>query len=166
MMRYPEQVRVKVIPFPFHTFSLPYPKEVRVTFFLPRSTQYNKEEFLASSLIFAMLRKSFHALVVGAGHNGLTAATYLAKQGLSVCVVERRDKIGGAAVTEELFPGYHYSRASYLFSLFRPKVVEELELERHGLKLYPREPSSYTPTLDGRSLLMSCTGTIRPRVRP
>ncbi|KAJ8621122.1 hypothetical protein MRB53_029651 [Persea americana] len=94
------------------------------------------------------------AVVVGGGHNGLTAAAYLARSGLSVAVLERRHVIGGAAVTEELVPGFRFSRCSYVQSLLRPSIIKELELGRHGLKLLKRNPSSFTPCLDGRYLLL------------
>ncbi|KAA8547367.1 hypothetical protein F0562_003769 [Nyssa sinensis] len=98
--------------------------------------------------------RKWDALVIGGGHNGLTAAAYLARSGLSVAVLERRHLIGGAAVTEELIPGFKFSRCSYLQSLLRPAVIRELELARHGLKLLKRSPSSFTPCLDGRYLLL------------
>ncbi|KAK6932102.1 hypothetical protein RJ641_001726, partial [Dillenia turbinata] len=98
--------------------------------------------------------KKWDALVIGGGHNGLTAAAYLARSGLSVAVLERRHLIGGAAVTEELVPGFKFSRCSYLQSLLRPSIIRELELGRHGLKLLRRNPSSFTPCLDGRYLLL------------
>ncbi|XP_068646179.1 uncharacterized protein [Aristolochia californica] len=99
-------------------------------------------------------KQKWDAVVVGAGHNGLTAAAYLARSGLSVLVLERRHIIGGAAVTEEIVPGFRFSRCSYLQSLLRPVVLRELELKKHGLKLLKRNPSSFTPCLDGRSLLL------------
>ncbi|XP_073311414.1 uncharacterized protein [Primulina huaijiensis] len=102
----------------------------------------------------ALGEKKWDALVIGGGHNGLTAAAYLARSGLSVAVLERRHVIGGAAVTEELVPGFKFSRCSYLQSLLRPSVIKELELARHGLKLLKRNPSSFTPCLDGRYLLL------------
>jgi phytoene dehydrogenase-like protein len=74
----------------------------------------------------------YDAIVVGGGHNGLTAAAYLARAGLSVCVLKRRDVLGGACVTEELWPGQRVSRASYVVSMLRPKVVADLELKRFG----------------------------------
>ncbi|KAG8383991.1 hypothetical protein BUALT_Bualt04G0071300 [Buddleja alternifolia] len=102
----------------------------------------------------ALTEKKWDALVIGGGHNGLTAAAYLARSGLSVAVLERRHVIGGAAVTEELIPGFKFSRCSYLQSLLRPAVIKELELARHGLKMLKRSPSSFTPCLDGRYLLL------------
>ncbi|BBH07925.1 FAD/NAD(P)-binding oxidoreductase family protein [Prunus dulcis] len=98
--------------------------------------------------------KKWDALVIGGGHNGLTAAAYLARGGLSVAVLERRHVIGGAAVTEELVPGFKFSRCSYLQSLLRPSIIKELELARHGMKLLKRSPSSFTPCLDGKYLLL------------
>ncbi|KAG7164129.1 Pyridine nucleotide-disulfide oxidoreductase domain-containing protein 2-like [Homarus americanus] len=89
--------------------------------------------------------RKYDAIIVGGGHNGLVAAFYLAKAGKSVCVLERRHILGGAAVTEEIIPGFKFSRASYVLGLLRPKVYDDLELKRRGLKVYPRDPSSYTP---------------------
>ncbi|XP_021273700.1 pyridine nucleotide-disulfide oxidoreductase domain-containing protein 2-like isoform X4 [Herrania umbratica] len=102
----------------------------------------------------ALKEKKWDALVIGGGHNGLTAAAYLARGGLSVAVIERRHVIGGAAVTEEIIPGFKFSRCSYLQSLLRPSVIRELELKRHGLKLLKPTATSFTPCLDGRYLLM------------
>ncbi len=93
-------------------------------------------------------------LIVGGGHNGLVAAAYLAGAGLRVRVLERRPVLGGACVTEELWPGYRVSRAAYVAGLVRPAVIRELDLARHGLALLPRHPSSFTPLPDGRSLLL------------
>ena len=91
------------------------------------------------------------AIVIGGGHNGLTCAAYLAKAGKRVLVLERRHLLGGAAVTEEIFPGYRFSACSYIVSLLRPQVIRDLELARFGLKILPLE-STFTPYLDGRSL--------------
>ena len=94
------------------------------------------------------------AVVVGAGHNGLAAAAYLARAGLRTLVCERRPLVGGACVTEELWPGFRVSRAAYVAGLLRPALIRELELHRHGLRLLRRDPSSFTPLPDGRSLLL------------
>ncbi|MCS6978446.1 MAG: NAD(P)/FAD-dependent oxidoreductase, partial [Gemmatales bacterium] len=92
--------------------------------------------------------------LVGAGHNGLVAAAYLAKAGWRVLVLERRHVVGGACVTEELWPGFKVSSASYVNSLFRPEIIRDLDLKRHGLEMLPRNPSSFTPLPDGRYLLL------------
>ncbi|MFQ5514207.1 MAG: phytoene desaturase family protein [Myxococcota bacterium] len=94
------------------------------------------------------------AIVIGGGHNGLVCACYLARGGHSVTLLERRERLGGACITEELWPGYRVSRAAYVLSLFRPRIVRELELARHGLQLLPRTPASFTPLPDGRSLVL------------
>src|SRR4051794_1937074 len=83
---------------------------------------------------------SHDAIVVGGGHNALTAAAYLARAGLDVCVLERRDVLGGACVTEELWPGYRVSRASYVVSMLQPKVVADLRLRDHGYEPIPLDP--------------------------
>ena len=96
----------------------------------------------------------YDCIIVGGGHNGLVAAAYLAKSGKSVCVLERRHVLGGCATTEELWPGYRISTAAYVISLFRPEIMADLKLKQYGLRVLPRNPSSFTPLLDGRSLLM------------
>uniref|UniRef100_A0A673AKK4 Pyridine nucleotide-disulfide oxidoreductase domain-containing protein 2 n=1 Tax=Sphaeramia orbicularis TaxID=375764 RepID=A0A673AKK4_9TELE len=83
-----------------------------------------------------------------AGHNGLVAATYLQKGGVKTAVLERRHVLGGAAVSEEIFPGFHFSRCSYLLSLLRPHIYSDLELKKHGLKVYMRDPHAFTPMLE------------------
>src|SRR5436309_10122467 len=97
---------------------------------------------------------AYDIIIVGAGHNGLVTAAYLARAGLRVLVLERRDVVGGACVTEELWPGFKVSTASYVTSLLRPEIIRDLELARHGFELLPRSPSSFTPFPDGRFLLM------------
>jgi phytoene dehydrogenase-like protein len=96
----------------------------------------------------------YDCIVIGAGHNGLVTAAYLAKAGRKVLVLERRDVVGGACVTEEAWPGCKVSTAAYVNSLFRPEIVRDLDLPRHGFQMLPRDPSSFTPFPDGRSLLM------------
>lgn len=95
--------------------------------------------------------KNYDAIIIGAGHNGLTHAAYLAKAGKKVLVLERRHLIGGATVTEELYPGFKYSVCSYVVSLLRPEVIRELELAKHGLEVIPLD-CTFTPLPDGNSL--------------
>src|SRR3989440_5262650 len=97
---------------------------------------------------------SYDIIIVGAGHNGLVTAAYLARAGKRVLVLERRHVVGGACVTEELWPGFKVSTAAYVNSLLRPEIIRALELARHGFELLPRSPSSFTPFPDGRFLLM------------
>jgi phytoene dehydrogenase-like protein len=82
---------------------------------------------------------TYDAVIIGAGHNGLVTACYLARAGLKVCVVEKNDWIGGAAVSRELYPGFTYSNCSYVSSLFRPEIMRDLELPKHGLQVLPYE---------------------------
>ncbi|MGQ0698713.1 MAG: phytoene desaturase family protein [Panacagrimonas sp.] len=98
--------------------------------------------------------QTYDTLIIGAGHNGLVCAAYLAKAGRKVLVLERRSVVGGAAVTEEIAPGYRASTASYVISLLLPEIERDLRLAEFGYKVLPRSPSSFTPFLDGRSLLM------------
>jgi phytoene dehydrogenase-like protein len=93
------------------------------------------------------------AVVVGAGHNGLVAAAYLARAGLSVEVFERRDIVGGACVTEELWPGVRASPGAYTLSLLRGRIIEELDLASHGLEVFPHEPYLFAPLPDGRKVV-------------
>jgi len=91
-------------------------------------------------------------IIIGGGHNGLVCAAYLAKAGLKVTVLERRDVVGGAAVTEEFHPGFRNSVAAYTVSLLNPKVARELELERHGLRIVERQLANFLPLPDGQFL--------------
>ncbi|WP_300619916.1 NAD(P)/FAD-dependent oxidoreductase [Dokdonella sp.] len=107
-----------------------------------------------------MNQSTYDAILIGAGHNGLVCATYLAKAGLKVLVLERRDVVGGAAVTEEFHPGFRNSVASYTVSLLQPKVIDDLALEKHGLKVVLRRANNFLPRPDGSYLL---TGAGRTR---
>ncbi|KAI4383411.1 hypothetical protein MLD38_009253 [Melastoma candidum] len=128
----------------------------------------------------SVVGRKWDAIVVGGGHNGLVAAAYLARGGMSVAVLERRHVIGGAAVTEEIVPGFRFSRCSYLHSLLRPSIIRlvkaaapaslrsvlvpnscivvysqrDLELKRHGLKLLKPLAGTFTPCADGGYLLL------------
>jgi phytoene dehydrogenase-like protein len=93
----------------------------------------------------------YDAVVIGGGHNGLTAAAYLAGAGRKVLVLERRHVLGGAAVTEEIFPGFRFSVCSYVVSLLRPEIIRELDLARHGLEILPLD-GTFTPMPDGNHL--------------
>src|SRR6184192_371147 len=90
----------------------------------------------------------YDAIVVGGGHNGLTTAAYLARAGRKVLVLERRHVVGGAAVTEEVFPGFRFSVCSYVVSLLRPEIIRELDLPRHGLEILPLD-GTFTPMPNG-----------------
>src|SRR5215813_5546942 len=97
---------------------------------------------------------TYDIIIIGAGHNGLVTAAYLAKAGRRVLVLERRELVGGTCVTEELWPGYKVSTAAYVNSLLRPEIIRDLKLKQHGFEMLPRNPSSFTPFPDGRYLLL------------
>ena len=92
--------------------------------------------------------QKYDAIVIGGGHNGLTHAAYLARGGKKVLVLERRHIVGGAAVTEEVFPGFKFSVCSYVVSLLRPEIIRDLDLPRHGLEILPLD-GTFTPMLNG-----------------
>src|ERR1700686_3746358 len=97
------------------------------------------------------------AIVIGAGHNGLTCAAYLGMAGLRVRVLERRGVVGGAAVTEEFWPGFRNSTAAYAVTLMQPKLLGDLNLQEHGLRIVERREQNFLPLPDGRNLL-TCDG--------
>lgn len=98
------------------------------------------------------MSKKYDAIIVGGGHNGLVCGAYLAKAGKRVLILERRHVLGGAAVSEEVFPGFTFSVCSYVVSLFRPHIIRDLELAKHGFQLIPLE-CSLLPLPDGDSLV-------------
>lgn len=97
---------------------------------------------------------NYDTLIIGAGHNGLVTAAYLAAAGKKVLVLERRAEVGGACVTTELAPDYKVSTCSYLVSLLSEQVIADMELPRHGYKTLPRNPSSFTPSREGPGLIL------------
>src|SRR4028119_1528758 len=103
-------------------------------------------------------------LIIGAGHNGLVCAWYLAKKGLKVTVLERRHVVGGAAVTEEFAPGFRNSTASYTVRLLNPAVIRDMRLYEHGLKVVLRKIDNFLPTLSGGHLLSGRGGLTRREV--
>ena len=101
---------------------------------------------------------SYDAIIIGGGHNGLVTACYLARAKWKVLVLERRYLVGGACVTEEIFPGFKVSTAAYVNSLFRPEIIRDLRLDEYGFEAIERNPASFSPFLDGRYLMLG-TGT-------
>ncbi|MFB0872059.1 MULTISPECIES: phytoene desaturase family protein [unclassified Sphingobium] len=95
------------------------------------------------------MTKSYDAVIIGGGHNGLVCAFYLARAGYKVRILERRDVVGGAAVTEEFHPGFRNSTASYTVSLLNPKVIRDMRLANHGYRVIERPISNFLPTEDG-----------------
>src|SRR6266550_880230 len=97
---------------------------------------------------------NYDAIIVGGGHNGLVAAAYLARGGRKVLVLERRELVGGCAVTEEIWPGYRVSTAAYLTSLLQERIVRELELPRYGYRVDAKDPAFFSAFPDGRHFFM------------
>ena len=97
---------------------------------------------------------SYDAVIIGGGHNGLVTAAYLARAGLRVLVLERRSVLGGAAVTEEPWPGFKISTAAYLCGLLMPRIISDLGLEGHGYEILPKDPAFFSPFPDGRALFV------------
>ncbi len=97
------------------------------------------------------LKQNYDVIIIGGGHNGLVTAAYLSRAGKKALLLERRHLVGGAAVTEEIFPGFKFSVCSYLVSLLRPEIIRELNLKRHGLEILPLD-GTFTPMLDNNYL--------------
>ncbi len=96
--------------------------------------------------------RQIDAIIIGAGHNGLVAAGYLARAGKKVAVLEQRDRVGGACTLEEPFPGFTMSPCAYVVSLLRPEIIRDLELHRYGFDAYVKDPQMFVPFLDGNYL--------------
>jgi phytoene dehydrogenase-like protein len=107
---------------------------------------------------------TYDAIILGGGHNGLVAACYLAKAGKKVLVLERYHTVGGAAITEEIHPGFRVSVASYSMSLMRPEIIKELRLADYGFEVYAKSPSYFMPFPDGRHLLLYAGDRERTKV--
>ena len=112
------------------------------------------------------MAERYDAVIIGGGHNGLVSAAYLARAGMKTLVLEQRHVLGGAAVTEELFPGYRFSVFSYVVSLLRPEIIRELQLPRHGLDILPLD-GTFTPLRPGEGPKgTKAAGVGRTRHRP
>ena len=100
------------------------------------------------------METKYDAVIVGGGHNGLVAAAYLARAGRSVLVLERREVVGGACITEEHVPGFRFSSCAFLFGLFRPQILRDLDLARFGYQAYSADPIATGVFRDGSRLLI------------
>src|SRR5207342_1498515 len=100
------------------------------------------------------MNSKYDAIIIGAGHNGLVTAAYLAQAGYRTLVLERRELVGGCAVTEEVWPGFRVSTAAYLTSLLQDRIVKDLDLERFGYHVDAKDPAFFSPFPDGRHLFM------------
>src|SRR5665213_315625 len=107
--------------------------------------------------VAALARRSWDVIIVGAGHNGLACAAYLARAGKRVLVLEARDRVGGACTMDEPFPGVRFSPCAYVCGLLHPKVIEELALEAHGFDWMPASGGLFVPFEDGSSASSSMT---------
>src|SRR5438552_2345019 len=99
---------------------------------------------------------SYDTIIVGGGHNGLVAAGYLSRAGQRVLVLEKNYKVGGLAITDEIFPGYKYDTFGHHFGFFQPKILDDLDLMKYGLKVFPM-PKSIRPFYDGKYAFESMT---------
>ena len=97
---------------------------------------------------------NYDAIIIGAGHNGLVAGAYLARAGKKILLLERRSILGGIAVTEEIFPDYKIPTWAHLAGNFSQKIISDLELERHGFKLFPLAPLLFAPAQEGQGLVI------------
>jgi len=103
-------------------------------------------------------------IIIGAGHNGLVAAGYLARAGKKVVVLEQRDRVGGACTLEEPFPGFTMSPCAYVVSLLRPEIIRDLELHRYGFDAYVKDPQMFVPYQDGNYLFFRASTEKRLRI--
>ncbi|MFQ5934634.1 MAG: phytoene desaturase family protein, partial [Dehalococcoidia bacterium] len=111
-----------------------------------------------------MQQNDYDAIIIGAGHNGLVTAGYLAAEGLSVLVLERQDIVGGACVTEELYPGFRVPYCAYICYILQGKVIDDLKLKEHGLEIIPMEYGSFHPFPDGTYIQSGGVGQQRTSV--
>jgi phytoene dehydrogenase-like protein len=135
---------------------MPAPRGSRTPAFRARTRDTPRDGFAAASAgrlppAADLDPMHYDVIVIGGGHNGLIHAAYLARAGRKVLVLERRHVLGGAAVTEEIHPGFKYSVCSYVVSLLRPEIIRELDLPRHGLEILPLD-GTFTPMPSGDHL--------------